>query len=55
MKQKKTPKQWLDDDWNNDCAYRTLAWRFAWKEADNKITEEEYVNKYVHPDDRWKV
>jgi len=56
MKQiKKTPADWFLEHRKEVCVYRTLAWRFEEEEANNKITEKEYVNRYVHPKDRWQT
>jgi hypothetical protein len=53
---KRTAFEWFDDDLERGVSYITLSWRFEEDEARiKKITEQEYVDKYVHPKWRWKV
>lgn len=51
----KTSSQWYKHHFKNNCAYRTLAWRFDEENTKEKITEQEYIDNYIHPNDRWKI
>jgi hypothetical protein len=52
---KKTPLGWYQYHSKKHYMVRVLCWRFEEKETENKMTEQEYVDYYVHPNDRWKA
>lgn len=51
-----TARKWFAKHMKSGLMYRNLSWRFQEENAYwKKITEQQYINYYVHPNDRWKI
>jgi hypothetical protein len=50
---KKTANEWYKYHSKKNYSYRTLFWRFEEERAKDKITEQEYIDYYIHPNNRW--
>ena len=54
LKIKKTAQEWIEYHAKMNIYYRVLAWKFEKNSSKNlMLSEEEYINKFVYPGDRW--